>query len=56
MLPGRTEVSKRLFVWICGQISDGRKSKWQENKEMSGDGASERSKEKTEFWAVATPL
>jgi hypothetical protein len=25
-------------------------------KEMSGDGASERSEEKTEFWAVATPL
>jgi hypothetical protein len=23
---------------------------------MNGDGASERSEEKTEFWAVATPL
>jgi hypothetical protein len=56
MIPGRGEVPKRLFVWICGQISEGRKYKWQEKKEMSGDGASERSEEKTEFWAVATPL
>jgi hypothetical protein len=56
MLPGRAEVPKRLFVWICSQVSDGRKYKWQEKKEMSGDGASERSEEKSEFWAVATPL
>jgi hypothetical protein len=45
-----------LFVWTCGEISSGRKLKWQEKKEMTGDGASERSEEKTEFWAVATPL
>ena len=56
MLPRRAEVPKRLFVQICGQISRGRNQKWQEKKEMSGDGASERSEEKTEFWAVATPL
>jgi hypothetical protein len=56
MVPGRGEVPKRLFVWICGQVSDGRKYKWQEKKEMSDDEASERSEEKTEFWAVATPL
>jgi len=56
MLPGRPEVSKRLFVWICGQISGGRKEKWQEKKEMTGDGAWEWSGKKNEFWAVATPL
>ena len=56
MLRGREEVPKRLFLWICGQVSSGRKEKWQEQKEMTGDGASERSEEKTEFWAVATPL
>jgi len=56
MPAGRVEVRKRLFVWICGQISNDRKWKWQEQKEMTGDGASEQSKEKTEFWAVATPL
>ncbi len=56
MLPGRPEVPKRLFGWICGQISRGRRWKWQEKKEMSGNGASEWSEEKTEFWAVATPL
>jgi hypothetical protein len=39
MLPGRAEVPKRLFVWTCGQISGGRKLKWQEKKEMSGDAA-----------------
>ena len=56
MLPGRGEVPKRLFVLICGQVSDGRKYKCQEKKEMSGGGASEGTAEKTEFWAVATPL
>jgi hypothetical protein len=25
MLPGREEAPKRLFVWICGQVSSGRK-------------------------------
>ena len=54
MPAGRVEVPKRLFVWICGQISNDRKWKWQEKKEMTSDGASEWSKEKTEFWAVAT--
>ena len=54
MPAGRVEVPKRLFVWICGQISNDRKWKWQEKKEMTGDEASKRSEEKTEFWAVAT--
>ncbi len=56
MLPGREYAPKRLFVWICGQISVGRNQKFQKKKEMSGDGASERIREKTKFWAVATPL
>jgi hypothetical protein len=56
MFPGRAEVPKELFVWICGQISDGLKEKWQETKEMTGDGGSEWCEEKTEFRAVATPL
>jgi hypothetical protein len=56
MLAGRAELPKRLFVWSCGQVSDGRKYKRHGKKEMSGDGGSERSEEKTEFWAVATPL
>src|SRR5258708_28879531 len=56
MLPGRAEVPKWPFAWICGQISGGRKEKWQEKKEMTGDGAREWISEKTDFWAVATPL
>ena len=55
MHAGRVEVPKRLFVWICGQISDGLKEKWQETKEMTGDGASEWTEEKTNFWAKAPP-
>ncbi len=34
----------------------GRREKWQEKKEMTGDGAREWTSEKTDFWAVATPL
>jgi len=56
MHPGRAEVPKWLFAQICGQISGGRKEKWQEKKEMTGDGAREWVSEKTDFWAVATPL
>ena len=44
------ESLKRLFR------RDKEFNQWLEKKEMSGDGASERSEEKTEFWAVATPL
>jgi hypothetical protein len=47
---------ERLFVRICGQISGGRKWKCKKTKEMTGDGVSERSEEKIEFRAVATPL
>jgi hypothetical protein len=49
MLPGRGEVPKRLFVWICGQVSNGRKYKWQEKKEMSGDGASDGARRRPNF-------
>ena len=56
MLQERNVVSKRLFVWNCGQISAGLSWKWKEKNNMIGDGVSEWSEEVTGFWAVATPL
>ena len=48
-------VPKRLFIWICGQKSAGRKRKCQGKKKMAGNEASAQGEERTKFWAVATP-
>jgi hypothetical protein len=56
MLRGPEEVPTGLFGWICGQISDGGQQKREGVKEISGDGVSGVIAEKSDFWAVATPL
>jgi hypothetical protein len=47
---------KQFFVLCAGESSGARRQMPKKIKGLSGDGAKKWAEEKTNFWAVATPL
>lgn len=48
--------TEATLVRFCGQFSNGRPPKTQDNKDIPGDGAFGEDRGENFFWAVATPF